>query len=442
MPSFTFELTIVLLLIVVNGAFAMSEMAIVSARKARLEQRAEDGDRRARIALDLANDPNQLLSTIQVGITLIGIVNGAYGGASLAAPVAALLQAVPVLEAYSTPISFGIVVTIITYLSLVIGELVPKRLALSNPERIAIAVAVPMRTLATVCRPVVRLLSASNDLVLRLLGSTRANDAPVTEEEIKLLIEQGTRAGIFDAVEQTLVERVFKLGDRQVGELMTPRHEVVWLDAADAPDELRVIVTNADHSRFPVARGGLDDIVGIVRAKSILAAEPPIDLLALVEEPVFIPETMDAFRVLEVFRRSASKLAIVVDEYGGTQGIVTPDDVLVAIVGSFPAIDAGGPHQIARLEDGSWSIDGMLAVDELDDLLDLEAAPSDERGAYRSVGGLVMTQLGRIPSEGDAIEWAGFRFEVLDMDGKRIDRILVRRLDSSDMESPGEHGTT
>jgi putative hemolysin len=246
---------------------------------------------------------------------------------------------------------------------------------------------------------------------------------------------------VFDAVEQVIVERVFKLGDRQVGELMTPRHEVVWLDAADAPDELRVIVTNADHSRFPVARGGLDDIVGVVRAKAMLAAEPPIDLLALIEQPVFIPETMDAFRVLEVFRRTASKLAIVVDEYGGTQGIVTPDDVLVAIVGSFPAIDRSGPQQVAPLQDGSWSIDGMLAVDELQELLDLEETPADERGAYRSVGGLVMTQLGRIPSEGDTVEWAGFRFEVLDMDGKRIDRILVHRLDSGDEESPGENGT-
>jgi putative hemolysin len=442
MPSFTFELVIVLLLIVLNGVFAMSELAIVSARKVRLEQRADDGDRRARVALKLANDPNQLLSTIQVGITLIGIINGAYGGASLAAPVAEALQAVPLLAPYSTPISFGLVVSVITYLSLVIGELVPKRLALRDPERIAVAVAEPMQLLATIARPIVRLLSASNDLVLRLLGSRMSDDDPVTEDEIKLLIEQGTRAGVFHAVEQTLVERVFRLGDQHVGELMTPRHEVVWLDVDDDPEELRVVIMNSEHSRFPVVRGDPDDVIGVVRAKSILTSVQPIDLIALIEEPVFVPETMVAFRVLEVFRRSAAPLAIVVDEYGGTQGIVTPHDLLVAIVGSLPATEAGTPQQIARLQHGSWSIDGMLSVDELRDLLDLEDTPADERGSYRSVGGFVMARLGHVPSVGDAIEWAGFRFEVLDMDGKRIDRILVHPLysDEARAEKTNGHG--
>jgi putative hemolysin len=441
MPTFAFELVIVLLLIVLNGAFAMSEMAIVSARKPRLEHRAEGGDRRARIALNMANDPNELLSTIQVGITLIGIINGVYGGASLAAPVAEALRTVPFLAPYSTPISFGLVVSTITYLSLVVGELVPKRLALSNPERVAIMVAVPMQALATIARPVVRLLSASNDFVLRLLGSPNLNDAPVTEDEIKLLIEQGTRAGVFHAVEQTLVERVFRLGDRHVGEVMTPRHEVVWLDVDDEPDELRVIVTSSEHSRFPVIRGTLDDVIGVVRAKPILTSAQPMDLLTLIEPPVFVPSTMEAFRVLELFRQSGTPMAIVVDEYGGTQGIVTPTDILEAIVGALPSIEPGAPPPMARLEDGSWSVDGMLSVDELRDSLDFDEPDTDERTNYRSLGGLVMSSLGRVPSVGDVVEWAGLRFEVLDMDGMRVDRIRVRALDAdgAGSESDGEH---
>ena len=429
MPSFTVELVVVLLLILLNGVFAMSELAIVSSRKARLEQQADDGNRRARIALALANDPNALLSTIQVGITLIGIINGAYGGASLAAPVASLLQDVPFLGQYATPIAFGLVVSVITYLSLVIGELVPKRLALANPERIAILVAEPMQLLATVARPIVALLSASNDFVLRLLGSNLTNDAPVTEEEIKLLIDQGTRAGVFHAAEQTLVERVFRFGDQHVGEVMTPRHEVVWLDLEDDLEELRVLVTNSDHSRFPVVQGDIDHVVGILRAKNLLIAEQPIDILTLIEQPIFVPETMDAFRVLEVFRRSSAPLAIVVDEYGGTQGIVTPSDILVAIVGSLPAADGDRDTDVARLHDGSWSIDGMLSINELKDVLDLKDVPLDERGGYRSVGGLMMARLGSVPTVGDSISWAGYHLEVLDMDGNRVDRLLVKPLD-------------
>ena len=438
MPSFTFELVVVLLLIVLNGAFAMSEMAIVSSRKARLEQRAEDGDRRARIALNLANDPNQLLSTIQVGITLIGIVNGAYGGASLAAPIAEGLQAIPALAPYSTPISFGLVVSIITYLSLVVGELVPKRLALSDPERVAIAVAVPMQALATFARPIVRLLSASNDLVLRLIGSRMSNDAPVTEDEIKLLIEQGTRAGVFDAVEQTIVERVFRLGDRHVGELMTPRHEVVWLDVDDPPDELDVIVRGSEHSRFPVIRSNPDEVIGILRAKAFLTSDRPIRLDALIEQAVFVPETMEALRVLEIFRRSGTPMAVVVDEYGGTQGIITASDVLAAIVGSLPAPESGAPQPISRLDDTSWSVDGTLSVDELRDVLDLRAPAAEDRGNYRSVGGLVMSRLGRVPAVGDAVEWDGVRLEVLDMDGRRIDRVLVHAPGVGETDSAGD----
>jgi putative hemolysin len=441
MPSFALELTIVCLLIVLNGAFAMSEMAIVSARKARLEQRAVDGDRRARIALNLANDPNQLLSTIQVGITLIGIINGAFGGATISMAVAEAIETVPFLAPYSTPISFGLVVSIITYLSLVVGELVPKRLALSNPEGVAVAVAAPMQVLATVARPIVRLLGASNDLVLRLLGSRPSGDAAVTEDEIRILIEQGTRAGVFHEAEQALVERVFRLGDERVEALMTPRHEVVWLDVEDDLEEVRRVITTCNHSRFPVGRGSLDDVIGVVHAKAILAPGIPVELSTLLEQPVFVPETMDAFRVLEAFRRSETQLAIVVDEYGGTQGILTPGDVLEAIVGSMPSPGGGVTPLIARLGDGSWSVDGMLPVDDLKEAFDLRGPEAEERGNYRSLGGLMMSRLGRVPSVGDWVEWAGLRLEILDMDGKRVDRILVRSLDAKEEPGADERAT-
>jgi len=443
MPSFAPELLIVLLLIVLNGVFAMSEMAIVSARKARLAQRAADGDRRAQTALELANDPNQLLSTIQVGITLIGIVNGAFGGATMASAVGEAIQAVPFLAPYSAPIGFGLVVSVITYLSLVVGELVPKRLALGNPERVAVIVAGPMRLLAMLASPVVRLLSASNDFVLRLLGSRPSDEAPVTEDEIKILIQQGTRAGVFHETEQALVERVFRLGDARVDALMTPRHEVVWHDLEDSFEDLRRIVVESGHSRFPVARGSLDDVLGIVAAKSLLAQHwsgTTIDLAPLIQQAVFVPESMDAFRVLETIRQSETQLAVVVDEYGGTQGIVTAGDILEAFVGSMPSPGEADSPAVARLDSGAWSVDGMLSMDELSDALDLPDFEPEDRGAYRSLGGFIMTRLGRVPEIGDRVEWADLRFEVLDMDGKRVDRVLVQSIDDAAVRGADDRG--
>lgn len=442
MPPALPELLIVLLLIVLNGAFAMSEMAIVSSRKVRLEQRAAAGDRRARIALDLANNPNELLSTIQIGITLIGIVNGAYGGATIAQSVSAAIAQVPGLAPYSGPLGFGLVVSVITYLSLIVGELVPKRLALGNAEQVAVAVAEPMRLLATLARPIVRLLSASNDLVLRLLGSGPSREAPVTEEEIKILIHQATQAGVFREAEQALVERVFKVGDARVETLMTPRLDVVWLDTEDSFMETRREVIESDHDRFPVGRGSLDELVGVVQAKVVLAldgetgaaaatgsvtgAESSARLESLVEPAVFVPETMDALRALEELRQSGTRLAIVVDEYGGTQGIITAGDILAAIVGDFPSDRESVSQEIVRLADDAWSVDGMVPIDELQETLGLSGLEPDEPGGYRSLGGFVMTRLGRVPAIGDRVEWAGLRFEVADMDGRRVDRVLVQ----------------
>jgi putative hemolysin len=442
MPSALPELLIVLLLIVLNGVFAMSEMAIVSSRKVRLEQRAATGDRRARIALDLANNPNELLSTIQIGITLIGIVNGAYGGATISQTVSAGIAQVPGLAPYSGPLGFGLVVSVITYVSLIVGELVPKRLALGNAEQVAVVVAEPMRLLATLARPIVRLLSASNDLVLRLLGSGPSSEAPVTEEEIKILIQQATQAGIFHEAEQELVERVFKVGDARVETLMTPRLDVVWLDTQDPFAETRRTVIESDHDRFPVGRGSLDELVGVVQAKAVLAldgattaSEAPgstgesgssMRLESLTEPAVFVPETMDALRALEALRQAGTRLAIVVDEYGSTQGIITAGDILAAIVGDFPSARESISPEIVRLGDDAWSVDGMVSIDELQETLGLSGLEPDEPGGYRSLGGFVMTRLGQVPTVGDRLEWAGLRFEVADMDGRRVDRVLVQ----------------
>lgn len=439
MPSFAPELLIVLLLIVLNGAFAMSELAIVSSRRARLEQRAATGDRRARVALELAANPNDLLSTIQVGITLIGIINGAYGGATIAQAVSDSLRLVPVLAPYSGPLGFGLVVSIITYLSLVVGELVPKRLALSNPEAIAVIVAIPMQLLSRLARPVVRLLSASNDLVLGLLGYRPSAEDPVTEDEIRILIQQGTQAGVFQPAEQALVERVFKLADARVSELMTPRHEVVWLDADDPPEAVCRIITDDGHSRFPVGRGSLDEVLGVLRAKTLLAqgwSSSSAELLALLEPAVFVPETMDAFRVLEAFRQARTQLAIVVDEYGGTQGIVTVGNVLEAIVGTLPTDESSAGPPMRQLRDGAWSVDGMLPVEQLEEALGVEGLDAEARGAYRSLGGFVMARLGRVPAVGDSVQSSGMAFEVQAMDGKRVDRILVRRADPHPAPAP------
>jgi putative hemolysin len=428
MPPIAVEIVAILLLILLNGAFALSEMAVVSARKARLEQRANAGDRRARAALELANEPNQFLSTIQVGITLVGILTGAFGGARLAGPLAAQLQRVPALAPYSEPLALSSVVLASTYLSLIVGELVPKRLALNSPERSAAAVAIPMRALARLAAPLVALLGASTDLVLRLLGQRPAAEAPVTEEEVKILIEQGTRAGVFEAAEQEIVESVFRLGDRRVSSLMTPRPEIAWLDLEGAPERIRRAIVEHEHSRFPVGRGGLDEVVGIALAKDILAPAPPdrpLDLEALVRPALFVPESMPAFRALETFKRSGCQIALVVDEYGSVQGLVTIIDLLEALVGDIPSPAELAEPPALRRPDGSWLLDGTLPFEDAKEMLGLGELPGEGSGDYHTVGGLMMRQAGRIPGVGDGFEWEGLRFEVVDMDGNRVDKVLV-----------------
>jgi putative hemolysin len=427
MPSIMTEILVILLLIIANGIFAMSEIAIVMARKTRLEQRARSGDGGSRIALELASHPTRFFSTVQVGITLIGILTGAIGGATLSRALAEWLAQVPVLAPYSRTIGLGIVVLIITYLSLIIGELVPKRVAVNNPERIARAVARPMHIFSLLAAPVARLLGHSTDLVVRLLGIRPSKEPSITQEEIELLVAQGTEAGVLEAVEEELVKRVLLLDDRRASALMTPRRDVFWLDTEDSPEDLRAKIVASSFSQFPVARGSLDDVLGEVRAKDLLAqrlADKPFDLLPLIRRPLYVAEVMPALDVLGAFKKSETQMALVIDEYGSVQGLITLIDILEAIVGDIPSVDDMF-EQVVQRDDGTWLVDGMMPIDEFKELFGIQELPDEEQGFYQTVAGFLMMQLGRIPTETDRFAWGDITVEVVDMDGPRVDKVLV-----------------
>jgi putative hemolysin len=406
-----------------------------------LQQWAEEGNARARIALELANTPNQFLSTIQIGITLVGILAGAFGGATIANKLTALLSTIPWLAPYSHLLGLVVVVLVITYLSLVIGELVPKRLALNNPERIAMAIATPMRALSRIAHPAVYLLGHSTEVLLQAIGMRPSPEPLVTEEEIRVLIAQGTQAGMFEEAEQEMVERIFRLGDRRVSMVMTPRTEIVWLDREAPPEEIRHIITTSVHSRFLVAEGSLDNSLGVVHAKDLLAhslGQQPVDLITPLQQPLYVPESMPALRVLELFKQSGTHIALVIDEYGGIQGLVTPSDILEAIVGDLPVAGEQLEPLAVQREDGSWLLDGMLPVDEFRDLLDLGELPGEDQGIYQTLAGFVIMQLGRIPVAADKFEWEGLNIEVVDMDGNRVDKVLVTPRHATTSESGSE----
>ncbi len=429
MDAISTQVTVILLLIVANGLLAMAEIAIVSARKVRLQQRAEEGDSGARIALELANSPSRFLSTIQIGITLVGILTGAFGGTTIAEALTPELNRIPWVAPHGGVISLFFVVLTITYLSLIIGELVPKQIGLQHAERISAALAPAMKSLSWVASPLVHLLSLSTQLMLRLFGIKSSTDTSVTEEEIKLMIEQGTLEGVFEPTEQEMVERVFRLSDRTVNALMTPRPAVVWLDLDDTPEETQRIISFGSHTHYPVAKDQIDNIIGMVNAKDLLSqnlACRPIDLHAVLRPAFFIPETMSALDLLERFKKKRTHVALVIDEHGGFQGLITTSDVLEAIVGDIPTPDEAGEADIIQREDGSWLVDGKVLADELKELLDMDVLPFENESLYQTLGGLVMACLGRIPSSGDHFDWKGFRFEVVDMDVHRVDKVLIQ----------------
>ena len=424
------EIAVVVALTVLNGLFAMSETAMVSARRTRLRERAQGGDRGARTALELAEEPNRFLSTVQIGISLIGVLAGAFGGAALAGPLAEILQAVPVLAPYAELVAFAVVVGAITYLSLVVGELVPQRLALGAPETVASLVARPMRFLSTLASPVVWFLGASTDAMLRLLRISPSVEEPVSEQEVEILLEEGARARIFEEEERDLARRALQLDDRPVRELMTPRPKIVWLDADDPPEEHRRVVAESRHSWFPVARGDLDDLLGLVSIKDDWArwgeAGDGAGFLDSLRCPPVVPEGAPATRALETFKRSGIHVAIVADERGNVEELVTPTDVLEALVGDMPdAEDLAGeePNVVVRA-DGSLLIDGLTPAGELKERLGLPELPYEDED-YQTVGGMVMTGLGRVPAVGDSFEWEGWRFKVMGMDGNRLDKVLA-----------------
>lgn len=424
------ELPLLVALIVLNGVFAMSEMALITARRARLAKLSAEGDGSAGIALKLHDDPTRFLSTVQIGITSIGVLNGIVGEAALAPRFAVWLQNFGMDPDASSILATAFVVVVITYVTIVVGELVPKRIGQLHPERVARFVARPMRLLALATSPFVRLLSISTDTLLRLMGQRGDAIKSVTQEEIHALIQEGTDAGVIEQQEHEMVRNVFRLDDRQINSLMVPRSDVVYLDVEHPLEDNLERMTASEHSRFPVCRGGLQDVIGIVNAKQLLRqliAGERTDLAALAQPAVFVPETLTGMDLLRHFRTSGSPIVLVVDEYGEVLGIVTLQDVLEAVTGEFNPRGQEDSWAVQR-EDGSWLIDGMIPLPELKDTLGLTLLPDEDKGRYHTLGGLVMWMLGTLPQVGTSVVWENWKLEVVDLDGKRVDKVLASRL--------------
>lgn len=425
------ELAILVALIVLNGIFAMSEIALITARKSRLQKLAEDGDHSAAVAIHLGEEPTQFLSTIQIGITAIGILNGIVGEAALAGPLAGLLYGWGVDERISAIGATSLVVVTVTYFSIVVGELVPKRIAQFNAEGIARLMARPIAFLAQLSRPFVALLTVSTDGLLRLLGKKELSSANLTEEDIHAILVEGSQAGVIEKHEHDMVRNVFRLDDRQIASLMTPRSDIIWLDM-DAPlEEGLDKLTASDHSRFPVCQGGLHAVLGVISAKRLLKqhlqGEPQEKIVDYLQPAVYVPESLTGMKLLEQFRESGVQMVFVVDEYGEILGLVTLQNLLEALAGEFRPRDPEDVWAVQRA-DGSWLLDGLIPIPELKDRLDLKTVPEEEKGRYHTLSGMVMWLVGRVPHTGDITEWEGWRLEVVDLDGNRIDKVLASRL--------------
>ena len=428
------EIIIVLLLIALNGVFAMAEIAIISARKSKLQQQANDGNKNAQAALDLAKSPSRFLSTVQIGITLVGIFAGAFGGATIAEDLARHLETTPLLAPYSETVALIIVVTVITYLSLIVGELVPKRLALSNPEKIAMLVARPMNRISRITSPIVSLLSISTDRMLKVIGVKDAATPAITDEEIRILLREGTQAGTFELAEKDIVERTMRLSDKKVKSFMTPRKEIVWIDIESPFKTIRNKITKKPHAHFPVCRDSLDKVVGVIRTENLLVdflAEEKINLKKLLNKPLFIPESMDGLKLLELFKKSGIHMALVADEYGNTQGLISLTDILEEIVGDIPAINEFTEKEILRRDDGTSLVDGLVTVEEFKDYFHVKRLQGERTGTFHTIGGFVTNKIGRIPISGDDFVFGNFKFEVVDMDGNRVDKVLISPLKHS-----------
>ena len=436
------EIAILLALILVNGLFAMSEIALVTARKARLQRHIDEGDRGAMAAVKLGEDPTRFLSTVQIGITSIGVLNGVVGESTLAAPLGVWLQGFGISATTAGYVATAIVVAGLTYFSIVLGELVPKRLGQLAPEAIARMAARPISFLAVASTPFVKLLSSSTRLVLRLLG-VKANRGPaVTEEEIHALLVEGSEAGIIEQQEHTMVRNVFRLDDRQLASLMVPRGDVVYLDVEESEDENLRRIEESDHARFPVVRGGMHDILGVVSARQMLAKRlrgEKAELTAVLQPAVFVPESVTGMELLENFRSSGGQVAFVIDEYGEVLGLVTLQDLVEAITGEFKP-DAAGDEWAVQRDDGSWLLDGLIPIPELKDRIGLRAVPEEAKERYHTLSGMLLLLLGRLPQTTDAVQWEDWKFEIVDMDGKRIVKVLASRVPAEDGPEPDTTG--
>ena len=426
------EILIILILITLNGIFALSEIAIITSRKIKLQKLSKSGDKNADIAIELAESPNQFLSTIQIGITLIGILAGAFGGATIAQSISNNIRTVSSLQPYSEILGFLIVVLIITYLSLVIGELVPKRIALHNPERIALKIAKPMKYLSIITSPLVVLLSLSMELVLKILQIKEPDEEKVSEEEIKLLIEEGTQTGEFEKTEEDIIKRVFMLDDRRVSSLMTPKTGIIWLDVTEPVDNINSKIIESKRAMFPVAENSLDNFLGVIQLKDLFGVEVEDGntLKRYLKKPIIVPESSDLLDILKLFKESKDHvhMAIVVDEYGSIEGLITLNDILEAIVGEIPAIDEPDEPKAVQRSDGSWLIDGAISIDEFKKILGVKKLSDEELSVYQTLGGFIMNYLGRIPDTGESFQLDDVYYEVVDMDGHHIDKVLVLKV--------------
>ncbi|MDD3444609.1 MAG: hemolysin family protein [Zavarzinia sp.] len=430
----TLDLTILVLLVALNAFLVMAELAVVAAKRARLKRAADAGSVAARTALDLAGDPGKFLSTVQIGITAIGTLSGAFGGQALAGPLSEFLAGFPTLAPFADTAAIAIIVVGLTYVTLILGELVPKRLALARAESIAIFVATPLRILSIVAAPAVWLINFSTNMVLKILPKG-SKEPEVTDEEVRVLMQEGTAAGHFQEAERAIVEMTLRLGDRYVDALMTPRTQIEWLDVTDPPKRTWQKIAESHYSRFPVKKGTTKTVLGFVQVKDLFAQPQlqlgkPIDISAAIHPALYIPETTPALKALEAFRASGSPIALIVDEYGDIQGLVTLTDLLEALIGELEEADTPEDERsVVQRDDGSWLIDGGYSLDRLWDLLGMPDA-QDEDADFNTLGGLMMHRLKRIPSAGDKFDLGPYRFEVMDMDGRRVDKVLVGRIEA------------
>ncbi|WP_230199714.1 hemolysin family protein [Bacillus andreraoultii] len=442
LDSLWISIIIILILIVANGIFSMTEIAIVTSRKARLEKLEEDGNKKAKLALKLAENPNQLLSTIQIGISLIGVVTGAFGGATIARQLSVYLDKIDFLQPYSYQVSFIVVIGFTTYLSLIIGELVPKRLGMSNPEKVSLIVAKPMYYFAKVGKPIIWLLSKSTELVLKILGVKTTNQPDVTEEEITQLIEQGVYSGVVEEIEQDMVEQIFYLGDKRLGDILTPRTQIVWLDIEKPFEENIRKMNESNHSRFPVGQGSLDNFLGIIHTKDVfakMAEGKPFRLADCIKETIVLPEPMKVFQALDAFKKSGQHEAIVIDEYGGIEGYVTIYDFMENIVGDLPQDEDEEEPQIIQRTENTWLADGLISIDQFRRYFDLEDEPELRGGNnFHTLGGFITMSLGDIPKVKDTVEIESLILEVVDMDHVRVDKVLITRIEQDHEDEDDE----